>query len=138
MSRLRSLLFSPRLLGAGFVALALVGCGGSGNARVSGRVVRKDGTPLVGARVLARCEDTKKSAYGTTDADGKYDLNLAQLGDGVEPGKYTISIVENRGGFDSRAPATIAAKYSDGQTSGLAFEASAGAKVDLEIKLDPK
>ncbi|HJQ80759.1 MAG TPA: carboxypeptidase-like regulatory domain-containing protein [Lacipirellulaceae bacterium] len=128
---------------ASWVALALIfvpmvaGCGRSEHAAVSGTLLRRGGTPLVGARIVATSRETGKSAYGTTDDAGQFELGVGENGDGIPPGDYDVIIVEDRGDPDNRRPPAIAAKYGDARSSGLQFSAEAGELKQLNITLDP-
>jgi hypothetical protein len=125
-----------------WVALALVfvamvaGCGRSEHAAVSGTLLRRGGTPLVGARIVATSKETGKSAYSTTDDAGHFELGVGENGDGIPPGNYDVIIVENRGDPDNRRPPAIAAKYGDARTSGLQVSVEAGETKQLNITLD--
>ena len=114
----------------------LSGCGGDGRAAVSGRVVRADGSPLAGARVIARSDATGKSANDATDADGQYELGGETPGDGVPPGDYAVIVIEDRGQTDGMRPATIAGKYADPAQSGLAFSVAPGEIKTFDITVD--
>jgi hypothetical protein len=122
---------------AAITLLAAAGCQGNDRAKVSGKLLRQDGTPLAGARVIATSGSAGKSAYGTTDQQGKFELGVAQEGDGVPPGKYEVTIVEDRGDPDNRRPASIAAKYRDPATSGLTLDVQAGETAELNLTLEP-
>jgi hypothetical protein len=121
---------------AAFVLTVVAGCGGD-RATVTGKLLRKDGAPLVGARVIATSAESGKSAYGTTDQHGEFELGVSEQGDGVPPGSYEIMIVEDRGDPDNRRPATIAAKYRESSRSGLELNVTAGDIVELNATLDP-
>jgi hypothetical protein len=108
-----------------FVMSACGGCGGdSERAHVSGTLLRHDGTPLVGANVVAQATDDGKSASGTTDAQGRFEMGNAAQGDGIAPGNYNVFIVEQLGDRDSRRRPTIAEKYKDATKSGISFSAT--------------
>ena len=116
---------------------AITGCGPS-KAGVSGKVTRKDGSPVVGANVILRSEETKKAAHGVTDEQGVYVLGTAEKGDGIYPGKYAVMVVE-AGAMDiDNRPATIAAKYKRADSSGLSLEVKAGEEQVFDLVLDPK
>lgn len=122
------------------VALTLIGnhgCGSSDRATVTGKLVRSDGSPLVGARVIATSAETGKSAYGTTNEDGEFTLGVVQEGDGVPPGDYKVIIIEDLGDPDNRSRPTIAAKYRNPETSGLALSVEVGQSAELNPTLDP-
>lgn len=84
---------------AGAAALALtccLGCGGDGPAThpVSG-VVTLDGTPVEGATVTFHPAGSEgRSATGTTDASGKYELSTMARGDGAMLGSYRVTIAK--------------------------------------------
>ncbi len=114
----------------------LAGCGGD-LAFVAGRASRPDGKPVVGANVIARSEVSGKSVSGVTDSDGHYSLALPESGAGVPPGEYKVAVVENRGMSDNMRPATISAKYSNPDQSGLSFTVVAGDDKVFDIVVDP-
>jgi hypothetical protein len=103
-----------------------------------GTVLRRDGTPVVGARIIARCEENGKTANGQTAADGHYELGAANMGDCIAAGNYYVIVVEDVDDERNSHPPTIAAKYSKSATSGLKFSVGAGEKTVFDIKLDPK
>jgi hypothetical protein len=116
--------------------LVISGCGGSNTGTVRGTVLHADGSPLAGARVVARSAETGETAYGTTDADGSFELGGAS-GDGVPPGDYDVIVLEDRGDPDSRQALTVAAKYRDPEKSGLAVSVQSGELQQLNFTLDP-
>ena len=124
------------LVFAVFPVLLLIGCGNSDRASASGRLMRADGSPLVGARVIATSSETGTTAYGQTDSDGRFSLGVAAEGDGVPPGDYRVAIIERRGDSDIPPPATISKKYRDSTTSGLHLAVESGQKASLDAQLD--
>jgi hypothetical protein len=135
LQRLRLLLVS---LLAASLSSATLGCSRSNVARVSGTVLRKDGTPVSGVRVIARSDETGKMGNGQTDGDGHYELGTEKMGDGIPPGDYSVIVVEDLGDEHTRRPATIATKYAKPSTSGLKVSVRAGEKTVLDMSLDPK
>lgn len=113
------------------VAIAIAGCGKSDKGAVRGTLLRQDGTPLAGARVVAREQDSGVTAYGTTDANGYF-----QFRDDISPGNYNISILEDRGSPDSPRSMSIAAKYQDPSKSGVTATVEAGGTTELNLTLD--
>jgi hypothetical protein len=120
-----------------FLIVLSTGCSDADRATVTGTLVRNDGTPLVGARVVARSNATGKSSYAQTDAQGRFELGGEQEGDGIPPGEYYVLVVEDRGEGANRRPPTIGLKYRDPEVSGLGFKAEPGGKTELNLKLDP-
>jgi hypothetical protein len=127
----------PRTCAAFGALLLALGCGGGDRAEVSGKVTRADGSPLVGARVIARSDATGKSANGVTDYDGHYVLSMVEPGDGVPAGDYKASIIEFRGTGDNMRPASISLKYGNPDESGLAFAISGGEEKVFDVVVDP-
>jgi hypothetical protein len=127
----------PRTCAAFGALLLALGCGGGDRAEVSGKVTRADGSPLVGARVIARSDATGKSANGVTDNDGHYFLSMVEPGDGVPAGDYKASIIEFRGTGDNMRPASISLKYGNPDESGLAFAISGGEEKVFDVVVDP-
>jgi hypothetical protein len=124
---------SPILLALSISA----GCGDSDRGAVRGKLTRKDGSPLVGAKVIATSPETGKSAHAQTDAKGEFILGGNEKGDGVSPSSYAIVIQESRGETEVRPPASIAKKYESPSTSGLSFTVKAGETIQLDLTLDP-
>lgn len=114
---------------------SILGCG-SGNAHVAGVLKKADGSPLAGARVIAKVAEGKAWASGVTDAQGKFSLGRERAGDGLEPGTYQVSITEEQKDWDHPTPPSISKKYASPTTSGLNFDATAGSAVNLELTLD--
>lgn len=131
---MNTLLRLPRNLLLASLLVVAAGCGGSDRAAVQGRITRHDGTPLAGATVTARSDETGKWAKGVTDADGKYELGVVNAGDGIPPGDYYVTVVEDRGD-QGQLPATIPAKYGK-STSGLTLTLSAGDAKEFNVTLD--
>jgi hypothetical protein len=114
------------------------GCSQSDRAEVSGQVSLQDGTPLVGARVMATPTGAGKTAYGSTDDTGKYVLSVGEIGEGLPSGEYQVVVLEvsNRREGQMNAP-KIASKYADSDTSGLSFTVDGGQSKELDLTLDP-
>jgi len=119
------------------VALCVfAGCGGSDREKVSGTLLHEDGKPLVGARVIARSNETGKSAYGETDGSGYFELGGNEQGDGIPPGNYYVTVVEDLGDENNRRSPTISNKYRDPAASGLSLNVIEGEGAVLDAQLD--
>jgi hypothetical protein len=116
--------------------LAISGCGRGDGARVEGKLVHKDGTPLVGARVVLRSKQGGKSVYGSTDDSGLFQLEVP-VGENGAAADYDVMIVEALGDPDHPRPSTIAAKYLDGAKSGLKVTVQPGERTRFDATLDP-
>lgn len=123
------------LASAAIVALP-VGCGGSDRAHVTGRITRADGTPFTAGRIMARSNQTGKWASGVTGADGEFALGTAEVGDGIPPGDYYVTIREVMPETDRPPPPTIPAKYADPSASGLELHLKPGETKIFDVKLD--
>jgi Carboxypeptidase regulatory-like domain len=119
------------------LALVVTGCGGSERANVTGKLTHRDGSPLVGARVIATSGDTGASVYGNTDGYGAFELSIPEE-DGVPPGSYEVVVIEDRGDMDNRVKPTIASKYRNASTSGISFSVESGESENLELTLDAR
>jgi hypothetical protein len=117
------------------LAALLAGCDSSDRAGVYGVVTRADGAPLAGARVTAKSKDGK-FVRGITDVEGKYQLGVAEYGDGVPPGEYQVTVHEDRGDSDDRTPRTLPEKYENPDESGLTLNVTAGGATEFNIKLE--
>jgi hypothetical protein len=120
-----------------FVLVAATGCSGSDRIGVTGRVTRKDGSPLVGAKVTFRSPRTGSSAIGFTDEDGRYNLGTATAGEGIPPEGYYVTIFEDRGPVTSPKPPTVSEKYKSYSDSGLKFKVKDGGETTFDMVLDP-
>ena len=116
---------------------AVAGCGDTNKASVSGTVVRKDGSPLVGARVVARSKETGTSGTGLTDQQGKYELGTSEIGDGIPPGNYYVIVIEDLGDPDNPQRPRISTKYMRPSASGLQLGVQAGENMAFDMTLDP-
>lgn len=119
------------------VLLPISGCGSGDRIDFGGRVTKKDGSPLAGARVTFRAPKTGASASGVTDQDGHYELGGTRVGEGVMPGEYEIVVNEMRYRDGKSIPPTVALKYINPKTSGLKFTVEPGGERTFDIVLDP-
>jgi hypothetical protein len=138
MSHFWSFCFGRRahLIAACLLATAVLGCGGSRNGRVTGKVSRPGGEALAGASVIARADATGITSRGTTDVNGTFELSTKEAGDGTPPGAYKVSVAEARGGFDTISKPTIAPKYASPDESGLSFELGDGETKTFDITVE--
>ncbi len=113
----------------------VAGCNPSGRVSVSGRAVRTDGKPVVGARVIVRSPSTGDYGSGLTDAEGRFDLGGTRKGDGLPPGDYGVAVSEDLGSWESPRSRSIHAKYASPKTSDLTLEVRQAMTWDLT--LDP-
>ena len=120
-----------------FVLVAVIGCGSADRIGITGRVTRKDGTPLVGAKVTFRSPRTGRTAIGFTDEDGRYELGTAMAGEGVPPEGYYVTVFEDRGAVTSPKPPTVSEKYTSYADSGLKFKVEEGGETTFDMVLDP-
>lgn len=124
-----------RLACAVLLLLPIAGCGGSDTAKITGRLFREDGTPLAGALVIARCEETGQSARGETDQEGHFVLHEENSA-GMSPGEYYVIIMEARQTLDNAQPRSIAVKYRSPARSGLSLTVESGEDKELDWTLD--
>jgi hypothetical protein len=117
--------------------VAVFGCNGSEKIGVNGRVTRKDGSPLVGAKVTFRSPRTGTTAIGYTDAGGHYKLGTATVGEGIPPEGYYVTVEEDRGPVTSLKKRTVAEKYTSYSDSGLKFKVEKGGETTFDMVLDP-
>jgi len=135
------------------LALTACGCGDSknfGTAPVSGRVTM-DGKPLADARVGFQPEFTAaggnqagSDAFGVTDAEGRYSLELVLGGQGATVGKNRVSISTYHGVEDPAtgqgkvlAEETVPEKYR-GRTSTLWFVVPPAGTSEANLDLTSK
>ena len=113
----------------------LPGC--SDLAKVQGTVMKADGAPLIGARIIARSKSTGKAVDGATDANGHFQLKSEATGEKIEPGDYEVAVVENRGDMNMQPP-TISLRYRRAGSSGLEFSVQPRESKELSWKLELK
>ena len=114
-------------------------------ADVSG-LVTLDGEPLAGADVQfvpdASAGTEGAPGVGFTDESGRYELTTAKVR-GAIIGRHKVR-VEARGEpqseWDSLPPLITPERYSDPETSGLAFDVTAGGanEINLELTTQPQ
>jgi hypothetical protein len=128
-----------RVLALIALAAATVGCDRSGHATVTGNVKRADGSPIVGARVIARDEQTGTSRTGETDSQGAYELGESSSADGVPPGNYSVVVLPERLSLSAERGSKrveIPEKYQKHSTSGLTFSVQTGEEKQFDITLE--
>lgn len=118
---------------------AIVGCGRSGTARVTGRVMYKDGTIPQGGICIVNFRPTgdspakiRKAASAEIQKDGFFEAFTRNPGDGVFLGKYdvTFTILQDHTNSDTslidpmytRAKTTPYHVTIDGNVDDLKFE----------------
>jgi hypothetical protein len=108
------------------VALALlafiaVGCGGSRQYPVTGKVVLPNGSPLTGGMVVfhPRVGEGLHSANGPIGSDGTYELRTFKPGDGVMPGTYKVTITPPPSEEDKPSP--VPARYLTPKSTPLEY-----------------
>lgn len=91
-----------------------------------------DGHPLQGAKVVFQPDEAKPPSYGTTDADGRFELMRRQGIVGAMMGQHTVQI-----SIPSNSP-RIPARYNT--ESELKREVKAGEdnEFDFELTSDKK
>jgi hypothetical protein len=137
------------------VVLAGPGCSG-GLVKVNG-VVLLDGQPLEGAVVtfVPVEADKGRSATGTTDKEGNFQLSTTKPNDGVAPGEYKVTVVYaegpvpapaggmkeafesfEKGHKDKQKPPrfNVPAKYGDPSKTDLRQKVPTDGKVTLDLK----
>jgi hypothetical protein len=117
--------------------LPCLGCGDSDRTAVVGRVTRRDGSPVVGARIAFRSPATGQTAIGFTDDDGRYTLGTSRAAEGVLPGEYEVTVSEDRGPIMNPRPRTIHPGYEAAQTSPLKFTVEPGGEMTYDFALQP-
>lgn len=121
------------------VALAFcAGCSEPNTAEVEGTVLKQDGAPLVGAKVIAREKSTGEAVRGDTDANGHFQLKGEETGAEIPAGEYEVLVVEQGGGpSDSYRPPSISPKYQRASSAGLTFRVTPGEDRNVSWTLDP-
>lgn len=138
------------------VLLPYVGCRGTripGLAKCEGTVLW-NGNPVEGATVGFSPKDPAgRSAFGVTDAAGKFKITTLDANDGIAPGEYLVSVkkqtsVREGGGVDPQNPRAgavaperivithyIPQVYADKATSGFSATIPPNGTKDLLFEL---
>jgi len=136
----------------------LGGCGqGPSLHRAIGTVLYK-GQPVEGAIVTFRCDEQSKIATGTTDIEGRFELNTYSAGKGAVAGKHKVTVTKfsapagvssvstmeemvaaankPKSASSSDTPANqLPKRYEQVETSLLEFEVSPSDPNDFKIEL---
>lgn len=121
-----------RLCCLALVAAVVLGCGGVSDAPktvpVRGTVTYK-GTPMAKISVaFIPTDGVGQIAEAITDAEGKFELQTREPGDGAMPGNYNVAMnyapdtIPDMPGFTGGKqpePSTIPTKYGNSASSGL-------------------
>lgn len=153
---------SPSRRGIVLAAVVLTGCG-SGLAPVAGTVTL-DGKPVAGARVSFIPTGPGIPATGTTDAAGRFELEVGSGRRGVPRGRYAVTVVklvvttvsadearrlvaaapegslQTETGPDGLVQViehVLPGRYADPATSGLAADVPAAGELRLALGKDP-
>ena len=127
-----SRLWTSSLLIGATLTCFVVGCGGSGFATVTGKVVFPDKTPLSkGNVVFSPADSGTMSAQGVIQEDGSFRLGTRTASDGAPPGKYRVAIEP----YEDKAGPVIDRRFEDPKLSGLEYTVVAGSN-DFTITVD--
>lgn len=86
------------------LVLVFAGCGGNSDLASVHGTVTLDGKPLAGAQVVFAPTSQGATAYGRTDADGKYEMMFSDTAKGAWLGENVVRIsTEDVGTGDSPA-----------------------------------
>src|SRR5688572_18471816 len=124
-----------RLIGTLLLSATFVGCGPSGPqlAPVSGHV-QLDGRPLQDASITFQPADGQRPSYGSTDADGRYQLAYRRGEEGALVGKHTVRITVSP--EIVRNPPRIPAEYNTQSTLKVEVKSGENNDFDFDLKSD--
>ena len=135
-----------RLTFALLLAATMLGCG-SGLCPVEGQVEWKDGKPateLAGSLVIFECAETKSSAQGVIQSDGRFKLTTLNPNDGATAGEHVVLVMEvgrkPLGGPDGTnlAPSKIDTRYASPATTDLRATVKRGVNtIKLSVERGP-
>ena len=121
------------LLAAALLALTPIGCGVSGMGSVSGRVTYQGKPVPKGTITFVTRLPNKRNAVGALQADGSYQLQTEQPGDGAGVGDYVVTVYAHDEPVLDYIPAKpvkpkllAPAKYENPDTSGLKATVTSG------------
>lgn len=133
---------------AGLVALTLAGCGDSdGLVPVTGKVTFDGAQPPAAGFVTFMPTErvagkASRPARAVFDVDGAFAATSFKEGDGILPGKYTISVTCNKGDVDySQKDPFRAASYVADDYAGQELVIEVGSDdvtVDVDVPLKKK
>lgn len=118
--------------------LTMAGCGSQNLFPVNGKVVHKDGTPVIAGVVIFEPAGHTPSARGEIRADGSYQLGTYTNNDGAMEGEYKVLIAPPplpEEGKRLRSP--IHPKYLSLETTPLKFNVTRSRvknKFDIEVE----
>ncbi|MFM8728761.1 MAG: hypothetical protein ACKON9_26990 [Planctomycetaceae bacterium] len=131
------------------------GCGGSYEPQAeifqtvtAAGVLTWKGKPLPGFVVSVHPADGKRTASGTTDGEGKFQLGTNTAGDGAVPGSHKISVVWQPPEDDGmgnviddpsklpKPPVQLPPKYASPDTSGISLEIPESGSSELKLDLN--
>ena len=149
-TRLRRAKLRPRRLFMLSWVLLVAGCGSSSTPTtipVRGTVTWQGGPLDSGTVVFHRVDvaqgEFRRNATAQLGPDGTFQMSTFSVGDGVMPGRYSVSVQSYTEGnaidfIDaSNVPKTrIPQRYTSPQTSGLSAEIPAGERGPLEFHFD--
>ena len=126
-----------------------------GLVKVKGTITL-DGSPLEGASIVfvpTTMSDEVRSASGTSDASGNFEMTTLNKGDGAMPGDYRITVVKREAAGNAptaeemqeaalrgvslniQYESVIPARYGVSSSSGLSTTVVAGQKDPVKIEL---
>ncbi len=118
-------------------AVAIMGCGQGGTPSTVKGVVTVNGSPApAGLDITFQPTSEGRASFGSTDAEGRYELSLTATKKGAQPGGniVTVQVIEEE---DSPVPAGLAdikilKKFTDPATHKVVVENGSNT-IDLEI-----
>jgi hypothetical protein len=120
------------------LAVSAAGCSMSGNYPVRGKVLDRQGQPIVGlegAQIVFQLLNGLTSSVGEIQPDGSFEVFTERPGDGVPPGEYEVMIARKYIDPERPAPQVIDSKYEKFETSEL--RATVEKKLNVfEFKVD--
>lgn len=116
--------------------IVVAGCGGSGDRPALGRVhgrVTLGGKPLAHAGIAFQPKTNGRESFGTTDANGEYELTYLGQVKGAGLGENSVRITTQK--TNDPKTETVPAKYNTATT--LRFDVKAGdQEANFDLPLD--
>jgi hypothetical protein len=132
-------------VGVAFACATVVGCGGTYDASVTGKVTLDGNLVPRGTVSFSPSSGTGSSAFGMIDGDGNYVLRTGRE-EGLPAGQYSVSVVASEpspprganGGPPPLGKMITPLWYRDIATSGLSYTVTAGSnEINLELNSKP-
>jgi len=85
----------------------VAGCGNGSNLVPISGTVSVDGKPVSNGKIVFHPVNGERSGSGPIRKDGSYVVSYLEMGDGLPPGQYKVSIVSDKNNGEPSAPVLV-------------------------------